>query len=300
MSVYNVDGIKATLLYDMLGGNLNVAYNLDGDIVFQTGGRPWDEEITTEKLYNASAQTYYYVVTIPQTRTDGSKQYPFVFAPNGSNGGTMSTLTMMQNYNFYMGVNGGYFDNNETGSKKPYGITIQNGVLVREDADTYDWFKQNNYTLTIDENGELGYAEPMASGTTAQSLLHDGAISALLGLVPLVVNGQASTVESPQWASTDRSQRQIIGQKLNGDYVVITCEGRNYDSSKGFTVSEARTLCVNMGLRFAMAVDGGGSTETVIGDTQLNTIYEGTTGRIVPTYIVFNGTDKFVVPTGLN
>ena len=52
-----------------------------------------------------------------------------------------------------------------------------------------------------------------------------------------------------------------------------------------------------MGLKFAFALDGGGSTETVIGETQINTIYEGTYGRKVPTYIIFNGTGIFNVPS---
>jgi exopolysaccharide biosynthesis protein len=296
--IYDAEGNQLYACYDAEGNALNHAYDAEGAMIFSIGSIPWDEEITTEKLYNASAQTYYYVVTIPQTRTDGSKQYPFVFVPNGSNGGTMSTLTMVQTYGFPFGMNGGYFDYSETHTYKPRIIAIQNSESI--ECQYYEWNATNNYILTIDGEGNLGYADPMSKGTTAEGLLNDGVVSAIAGLVPLVVNGVASQVESSVWASSERAQRQIIGQKANSDYVVITCEGRNFDSSNGFTVSEARTLCLNMGLKFAMAVDGGGSTETVIGDTQLNTIYEGTTGRIVPTYIVFNGTDKFVVPTGLN
>lgn len=298
--IYAVDGTELFNAYDVNGASLNLAYDIDENIVFSVGERPWDEEITIEKLYNSSASTYYYVVTIPQTRSNGENQYPFVFVPNGDNGGTMSTLTMMQTYGFYMGMNAGYFDYSETGSYKPYGITIQNGVLIREDANTPSWFQTNNYTLTIDANGKLGYAGTMASGLTSQELLNAGVVSAVLGLVPLVVDGVASGVESPQWTSTDRAQRQIIGQYSNGDYCIITAEGRNYDSSSGFTITEAQSLCLSMGLDFAMAVDGGGSTETVIGDMQLNKIYDGTYGRVVPTYIVFNGTDRFSVPNGGN
>lgn len=292
--IYDAEGNQLFSCYDAEGNMLLNAYDAEGTMIFSVGSRPWDEEITIEKKYDASAQTNYYVVTIPQTRTDGSKQYPFVFVPNGSGGGTMSTLTMMQTYDFYMGMNGGYFDYSETHTYKPRIIAIQNAESI--ECQYLEWNANNNYILTIDGEGNLGYAAPMAKGTTAEGLINNGIVSAIVGLVPLVVNGVASDVESSFWASTDRAQRQIIGQKPNGDYVVITCEGRNYDSSKGFTVSEARTLCVNMGLKFAMAVDGGGSTETVIGDTQLNSIYEGTTGRIVPTYIVFNGTDTFGIP----
>lgn len=290
--IYDAEGNQLYNCYDAEANMLLNAYDAEGTMIYSVGSRPWDEEITIEKLRDESASTNYYVVTVPQTRTDGSKQYPFVFVPNGNSGGTMSTLTMMQNYDFYMATNGGYFDLSQNHTYLPYGITIENSQIIREDGSYFS----SNYTLTIDEDGELGYANPIASGVTAQSVLNSGAVSAIQGLVPLVINGQASTVESTIWTNTERAQRQIIGQKTNGDYVVITCEGRNFDNSSGFTVAEARTLCVNMGLKFAMMVDGGGSTETVIGDTQLNTIYEGTYGRIVPTYIVFNGTDTFGIP----
>lgn len=290
MPVYDGAGSMLSSVYDGSGNELQYAYDGAGNIIY-TSGPSWDDEITVEQLRNEAAATNYYVITIPQTRTDGSKQYPFVFVPNGSSGGTMSTLTMMRTYGFYFGMNGGYFDYAQTYTNRPYGITIENSTIIRED----DSYFNSNYTLKIDENGKLGFAYPMDTGVTAQDVLESGAVSAICGLVPLVVEGQPANVPSPWWTSSDRAQRQIIGQKANGDYVIVTCEGRGFDNSQGFTVSEARSLCVSMGLDFAMAVDGGGSTETVIGDEQINTIYEGTTGRVVPTYIVFNGTDTFIV-----
>ncbi len=287
--IYAMDGTALTDAFDIDGEQLNVAFDIEGNDVYHS----WFDEITVEKNRDPSTSTAYYVVTIPQTRPNGTKQYPFVFAPNGADGGTMSTLTMMKNYHFYLGMNGGYFDAFQTGSLKPYGITIQNSVLIREATEQYFL---TNYTLTIDGDGKLGYADTMQSGVTAQDVLDSGAVSSLLGLVPLVVNGQPSGVSSTQWTSTEKLQRQIIGQYSNGDYVVITCEGKDFDSSPGFTITEVQNLCLSMNLDFAMAVDGGGSTETVIGNEQINTIYENTTGRIVPTFIVFNGTDTFGVP----
>lgn len=289
MAIYGIDGTVVSPVYNKDGSILLVAYSISGTVIYSAS---WEDEITVVKLRNESANTNYYVIRITQTRPNGEKQYPFVYVPNGADGGSMSTLTMMQNSGFYFGMNGGYFDNNETGSKKPYGVTIEDSTLIREDISQF----RNNYTLTIDVDGELGYLGTFNSGITAQDVINSGAVSAILGLVPLVVNGQASGVESSWWTSTERAQRQIIGQYSNGDYCIITCEGRNYDNSSGFTVTEAQNLCLSMGLDFAMMVDGGGSTETVIGTEQINTIYEGTTGRIVPTYIVFNGMDTFSVP----
>lgn len=291
--IYSLNGTELSEAFDIAGSGLDYAYDISGNVVFQSV-IPWDEEITVEKKYNSTASTYYYVIRIPQTRSDGSKQYPFVFAPNGSNGGTMSTLTMMQTYGFYMGINAGVFDLSETRTKKPYGILVQNGVSI--ECINNSWFDETSFTLTIDGNGELGYKGTVESGVTAQAVINDGAVSAVSGFIPLVSDGVAITV-SDYLERTDVAQRQIIGQFANGDYCVITAEGRNYDSSTGFTASQIQQVCVSEGLDFAFMLDGGGSVETVIGDTQLNKIYDGTYGRVVPTYIVFNGTDRFFVPS---
>jgi hypothetical protein len=88
---------------------------------------------------------------------------------------------------------------------------------------------------------------------------------------------------------TSNAQRQIIGQWGCGDYAIITCEGRSNHNSDGWTIAEAQQICIKHGLKFAYNLDGGGSTETMLGKKHINTIYENETGRCVPTFIVFNG-----------
>jgi hypothetical protein len=119
----------------------------------------------------------------------------------------------------------------------------------------------------------------------------NGIVSALCGFLPIIVNYE--DVESVTTNSDTHAPRQIIGQWGNGDYAIITCEGRDFHNSDGWTLDEAKNICRKHGLKFAYNLDGGGSTETMLGLKHINTIYEGATGRKVPTFIVFNGTDKF-------
>lgn len=290
MSIYRVDG-SASSAYGVSGVGLASAYNIIGNLIYSAS---WEDEITVQKLRDAASATNYYVIEIPQIRSNGQKQYPFVFVPNGSNGATLSALTMMHNYGWYFGMNAGVFDLNETGTKKPYLITIEDETII--DGLYYEWFANTSFVLTINDDGVLGYADKVANGTTAQGVLNDGAVSAVTGFIPIVVNGVASSVGGEYLERTDRGQRQVIGQFANGNYCIITAEGRNFDNSTGFTALELQEICVNLGLYFAFMLDGGGSTETVIGDEQINTIYEGTYGRLVPSFIVFNGTDEFFIP----
>lgn len=296
MAVYDADGNALQAVYDGYGVLLNTAYDAEGNLIFQSGGIPWVDEISVEKKRDTSANTNYYVIRIPQTRSDGTKQYPFVYAPNGSGAGTQSTLEMNLEKGFEMAINAGLFYGEGTYSYgTPLGLTIENGVLIAEYA------KESNTLppLTIDENGNLNYAEVPTDG---QTLINNGIVSAVNGFNPLVVN-HVSVDESVYKLTTNwntGAQRQIIGQYDNGDYCIITGEGRNFDSSTGFTIPQAIAVCLSLGLKFAYNLDGGGSTETVIGDEQLNVIYEETTGRVVPTYIVFNGTDRFFIPSEQN
>ena len=221
-----------------------------------------------------------------------------MYCPNGINSATQSTLEMNLQKKFYCAINGGRFLSTTTDA--PIGTVIQNSTVIQQGAaENFYQGSQLHYSLfvlTIDADGDLGYAEPLAS---ASGLISSGIVSAVHGFLPIVINSQDAkqTIVSSYLDNAEDAQRQIIGQKQNGDYVIITAEGRNYKNSTGWTIPQATQVCLAMGLKFAFALDGGGSTETVIGETQINTIYEGTYGRKVPTYIIFNGTGIFNVPS---
>lgn len=283
MAVYDAEGNQLFAVYDAEGYALSKAYDVEGNLIYQSGVVPWIDEVTIQKLRDATSNTNYYVVRVPQTRSDGTKQYPFVYAPNGSGAGTQSTLDMNLEKGFEMAINAGIFYSGNL----PIGVVIENGDLIQQGNTTA-------YALTVSNTGVLNYAEPNADG---QTLINSGIVSAVVGFCPIVVNhvGVDLTVYQVVTNYNQSAQRQIIGQYDNGDYCIITGEGRNFDNSTGFTIPQAINVCLELGLKFAYNLDGGGSTETVIGDEQLNVIYEGTTGRVVPTYIVFNGTDRFFI-----
>lgn len=228
---------------------------------------------------------YYTVVRIFKKRIDGTFQYPFVYAPNGPGAGDKSTLDIVAEDGWLAAINGGLFDYDKT--KKPDGILIQDGIVIQNTPASIEKHIGAK-PLTIDAAGDLGYAE---ADVDAYELVANGIVSAVCGFLPIIVNYEPTVAETAN--SEVHAQRQIIGQWGNGDYAIVTCEGRGYHNSDGWTLPEAQTICKKIGLKFAYNLDGGGSTETMLGLKNINTIYEGTTGRKVPTFIVFNGTDKF-------
>lgn len=257
-----------------------------GGNVDQSGKTPIDiflDNTYVDYAYDADTGAYYTVIRIYKQKLDGSYQYPFVYAPNGAGAGNKSTYDMAVNDGWILAINSGVFD---TSTRKPDGIVIQNGVVI-QNAPTATHSKCK--PLTIDANGNLSYAEYDAD---ASKLVQNGIVSAVCGFIPIIVD--YGKVPETEWNSvthyTQNAQRQIIGQWGNGDYAIITCEGRSFHNSDGWTIAEAQNICVKHGLKFAYNLDGGGSTETMLGKKHINTIYENTTGRIVPTFIVFNGT----------
>ena len=236
--------------------------------------------------FDIDTSTNYTVIRVFKQKTDGSFQYPFVYAPNLASKATKSTLDMMNGKNFLLAINAGVFD---VTTLLPDGIVIQNSKVVCNSASTVHPLCK---PLTINSNGDLSYAEPDAD---ANELVKNGIVSAVCGFMPIIIDYKA--VSQNEWNNVEhydqKVQRQIIGQFENGDYAIITCEGRGFQNSLGWSILDAQHVCQKLGLKFAYNLDGGGSTETLLGKKQVNSIYEGTTGRIVPTYIVFNGSVSF-------
>ena len=236
--------------------------------------------------FDTKTSTNYSVIRVFKQKTDGSYQYPFVYAPNGGDAATLSPIDMMADKDFVLVVNAGIFD---TTTLMPDGILIQNSeVICNSETKTHP----SCFALTIDADGNLSYAQPDAD---ADALAENGVVSAVSGFMPIIVDYKAFS--STKWNKvshyTRKAQRQIIGQFGNGDYAIITCEGQGFQNSQGWTIAQAQSICQKLGLKFAYNLDGGGSTATLLNKKQFNSVYEGNTGRIVPTYIVFNGTTSF-------
>lgn len=243
------------------------------------------DNIHVDYEYDSATNANYTIIRVYRDRLDGTKQYPLVYAPNRANAGTKSTYDMNVENGFFLAINAGIFN---TSTKKPDGIVIQNNTVIQKSvATTHNGARP----LTIDANGFLAEVDANAS---ADALVANGIQSAVCGFMAIVKEYEA--VPSSEWNSvshyTENTQRQIIGQFGNGDYAIITCEGRNNQNSDGWTISEAQQICIKHGLKFAYNLDGGGSSETMLGLKHFNTIYENETGRIVPTFIVFNGTTE--------
>lgn len=245
------------------------------------GNKIYDNNNMSVKYsYDEVGETFYYLTKIFQTKLDGTKQYPFTRFPYSDAQLTPQQLRQTEGWNFI--INAGW-----------YVLQIENSRVI-QCTDP----QNTQMALTINNKGELGYLESWSS-SDGQSLINRGIVSATSSFFPIIVNHEKYDYPTYEGMDTETwryAQRQIIGQYENGDYAFITSEGRGYNNSKGLTIDRAQDLCLELGLKFAYNTDGGGSTQTILDKKRLTEIYEGTEGRAVHGFIVFNGTDEFFIP----
>ena len=240
------------------------------------------------RAYNAS----YVFVRIPKLTSCGTSLRPKVCLTSDSgtaDGNVLSPLTYARKHKTIFAVNAGLFN---TDTRLPEGQTIIDGVSITNKPMTddmgYPISDTECYPLCIDANGDLS-ATYSRSVDTADMII-DGVIHAVTGWGKIIDNFEAcaDTVEN-EIVHGGTYIRQVIGQFQNGDYFVCTVDQtrNNVENEAGITYADLAELLISKGVKFAYSLDGGGSAATVIGDRQLSPIYEGTTGRAVPTVIVF-------------
>lgn len=248
----------------------------------------FDENLSFRYAFDDVSNTNYTVFRINKKRIDGSNQFAF-----GRCIATASQSSLMKTP-YELAIQEGWLitANGGTGT----GLMIENSVVI---DDTTLPVETGAIPLSIDQNGDLGYLDVDFIGK-GQSYVNQGIVSAMCGFFPLIDNYEdfdyPTDIPGTDTQSWQYAQRQIIGQFGNGDYMLLTSEGRNFDNSVGLTMTDVQRICKTLGVKFAYNLDGGGSTQIVHGKRIVNSVYQGTSGRKRGTFIVFNGLNTFSIP----
>lgn len=246
-----------------------------------------DIDIKTISKFDSISSTAYWVTTIPTTDKKGNKvTLKQGFGQNVYNG-TQITAGDFNNEN-----KSAVFVSNASPTYK--GNVIQNGKVLRDES------LPGKETLVFKQDGSL---DSYPVGTKASDIVSDGAISGWTGFFTLIKNGEvydypsvSRQVTNPNESYEYLSQnhpRKIIGQKLNGDYVVITTDGRK-NSSKGLTLEDSVRISQDEELNFAFNLDGGGSTNTIVKGSRVGGLFDkgGTTERVNANFIYIDIEDS--------
>lgn len=243
-------------------------------------------------MYNSN----YCLVRIPKITVDGKKltaKVAITSADGSLEGAKVSPLDFAKRENTVFTLNAGLFYPSSS-YLKPHGQTIIDGVSITNLFVPEDISKPVTeaecYPLCIDANGDL--SSPYAQGVDTATMIADGVKYAVTGWGQFIDNFAA--VDETKYSEAIHPYkyiRQAIGQYDNGDYCVCSVDmARNGKAanSQGMTYEELANFLISKGVKYAYSLDGGGSTGTVIGTRQISPIYDGTTGRKVPTVIYFS------------
>lgn len=234
----------------------------------------------------------YYLIRIPKYTVDGKRITPKVAitSADGSVGGAkVSALDFAKRENTMFTINAGLFD---VYSLQPQGQVIIDGVSMTNTPMTDDMGTAISdaecYPLCIDANGDL--SSPYERSVDTADMIADGVVYAVTAWGQFVDNfAKVDETKYNEIVHAGAYQRQSIGQFSNGDYFVCTVDiVGEIPNANGMTYETMAELLISKGAKYAYSLDGGRSTETVIGKRHMNHIYLNETGRVVPTVIYFD------------
>lgn len=251
-----------------------------------------DVKASINVQYGRKHGASYVFVRIPKVTNRGYNVRPklaLTSVDRTLDGTKVSPLTFAKREGTAFVINAGLFDMT---AMQPVGQTIINGEAIvstpMADDNGTPISDGECYPLCIDADGNL--SAPYDRTVTTAQMLSDGVAQAIVGWGKLVDNFEVCTEDiAAEIVHPDDYIRQSIGQFENGDYCVLTIDQSrgSVHNEAGMTYTEQAELLVELGVKFAYSLDGGGSAATVIGKRQINRIYEGTAGRAVPTVIYF-------------
>lgn len=216
----------------------------------------YGDEIYTESLYDEESSTHYYVTHVP---THDTKNNPIRFKLGIANNDLSfssleSPLEFADETNSTLVINAGYYNVN---TYKPFAGLIQNGRIIYEGI-----LPSSDYNfVAIDRNNRL---KSYPINTSLETMINDGVELAFCGKQKLIVNNTTQTL-----LDNERHPRQAIGQKSDCSYIIITCDGRHRDD-EGMTYADLVRLFYSYGCENAYALDGGGSSSTVLRGVKQN------------------------------
>lgn len=230
--------------------------------------------VNTSKIFDNASGTYYYLTTIPRFDENGVMiPLQMGIANDDKTCSTLEgTLKHAWRKNATLCINCGVW-NIET--SRPIASVIYKGEILYRDIPTVTPEKYQYFAITVDNKYKV-----YPIGTTPEVMLLDNVYYACPIFATLLENG----LPLPQ-TDIRREPRQSIGFNERGDIIIISCDGRNYES-QGMTYDDLARVHATNGSINAFILDGGGSTSTVLrGVKQNENIDNFTTDRSVGTFL---------------
>lgn len=190
-----------------------------------------------------------------------------------------TTLEAVKRTGALLGINGGGFYT-EMRNGKPYMVHIGNVVINGKLITPFNGYPGNLCFAGINKSGRV------IGGvlSTEKELM---ALNPWQGVsfIPVLIKGGVSQPIPAEWAKT-KQPRTILGEYANGDLIMIVVDGRQADWSSGVTLERLIEKLVELGVKEAYNLDGGGSSTFVYDQEVLNKPSDGKLRPVVTNIVI--------------
>lgn len=239
------------------------------------------DEITCQEFRDNISNTDYYITYIPYKDKNGNiiklkHGYPNdIYNYKDENGESGETARSFSNrYNATFVCNASIWDVQES-NHTMLGVQIKDGVIQSPTKPADIQGNPTTYSLGITADNTLKFYD--YTKVTATQMLKDGCQNVFTAYYPLIQNGVAVTdfsIYKQPYITDDKHPRLAIGQLANKDIIFLACEGRTAND-EGMNFNDLIRIFKAKGVVNAYNLDGGGSTQMVVRNTNINKSIDG-------------------------
>jgi exopolysaccharide biosynthesis protein len=178
-----------------------------------------------------------------------------------------------------LAINGGGFYT-EQRNGKPYARLIGNTVIGGKLVEPFNGYPGDLFFAGINHAGQVVGNVPTSERELMQLNPYMG-----VSFIPILLqNGKK--VEIPAKWMTTKQPRTMIGQYANDDLIFIVIDGRQNDWSVGITLENLQDKLLDLGVKSAYNLDGGGSSAMYYNGKLLNKPSEGKERPVVNNIVI--------------
>lgn len=178
-----------------------------------------------------------------------------------------------------LAINGGGFYK-ETRNGKSYARLIGNTVINGKLVEPFNGYPGDLFFAGIDKSGRVIGNVPK----TEKELMKLNPYMGVSFIPVLLQNGKKLSIPD-KWMTT-KQPRTMIGKYANDDLIFIVIDGRRNDWSVGITLEKLQDKLLDLGVKSAYNLDGGGSSAMYFDGKLLNKPSDGKERPVVNNILV--------------
>ena len=164
------------------------------------------------------------------------------------------------------GVNGGLYESEGNKGGNPYGVVVENGVILKNTPSSNSGLYMIGFTedniLVIKDMSDIKTADAFTAYKEENKIrdavcFQEESSDANNHFVPLVINGEGRELNG---LGSGANPRTAIGQRADGAVLLLVTDGRGASGHLGATASDLIGIMLEYGAVNAANLDGGSSS----------------------------------------